>query len=105
VLIERPGSKRARRCEAVIGLPTGVPGSDLDSFSLLLEDALVWDGFLFAGSGDLGPQFVWHVVNGDLFPLAAQHGQSILLYVEELRPAGWSEDDLIRVVDAPSLSV
>jgi hypothetical protein len=103
VIVERPSTRRSRRCEAVIGVPEGFPGGDWDTFWLVLEDALVWDGYLFGAVASSGQQCVWHVVNGDIFPLGAEHAKSLLLYHDRLQPQGWKEEALAFVVDAPDL--
>ena len=57
VLVERPGLKRPKRCELVVSDATWNPADDFNSFLMLLEDALVWDGLLFGGRAGLGAQF------------------------------------------------
>jgi len=101
VLVKRPGTKRPRRCQA--GVSPEIPGSGWGNFSVLLEETLLWDGFLFGEVANSGPQYVWHVLDGRIFPLGAEHAAAALLYFEDLQPYGWSDVQLFRVLDAPSL--
>lgn len=103
VLVKRPGTKRPRRCQVATGISPDTPGGGWDTFSVLLEETLRWDGFLFGEVANFGPQYVWHVLDGRIFPLGAEHAAAALLYLEDLQPYGWSEVQLFRVLDAPSL--
>ena len=55
VLVERPGLKRPKRCELFVSDAARVPAEGSNSFLMLLEDAHVWDGLLFAGRAGLTP--------------------------------------------------
>ncbi len=70
---------------------------------------MAWDGYLFTtvavGDSDQSVSCVWHVLNSDLFPLEADHAQSLLLYLDYLAPTGWSLANVDRVGDAPNLNL
>jgi hypothetical protein len=102
VLVERPGAKRSRRCELVTDGNGRIADLDQDRLVPLLEETLIWDGFLCAGVRDRG-LCVWHVVNGETFGLGADHAATVLAYLEALRPVPWSESD--PVAAAPELEV
>ena len=75
---------------------------------LLLEETLAWDGYLFADVRTLvstDAQSVWHVLNGEVFALDADHGASLLIYLDALRPLQWTENQLESVVTAPELDI
>jgi hypothetical protein len=104
VLVERPSSKRARRCEVTVDTNTRLSAVDRQRFVPLLEEALAWDGYLCGAVrvGDVNDAHcVWHVLDADLFPLSADHAESLLFYVEGLRPDYWSDDE--EVIAAPTL--
>ena len=107
VLLERPGTKRPRRCEVVTDAVGRMPSEERDRLAALLEETLVWDGYLFAEikvrEGGAA-QCVWHVVNGETFGLAAEHATTLLMYFDALQPTQWSESDDV-IVGAPELEV
>ncbi len=105
VLLKRPGTKRPRRCQVATGIPSGDHGGGWDVFSEVLEETLLWDGFLFGEVANSGPQYVWHILDSRIFPLGAEHGAAVLMYLEDLQPYGWSDVQLFRVLDAPSLEM
>jgi hypothetical protein len=108
VLVERPGQKRPRRCEIAADERGRIGDAELARFMPLLEDTLVWDGYLFAEVRAQAPpsaQSVWHVLNGDVFALDADHAASLLLYLDALRPLQWSERESDAVQRAPDLEV
>jgi hypothetical protein len=106
VLVERPGQKRPRRCEVVANERGRIDDAERMRFVPLLEDSLVWDGYLFA---QVRTQYsphapcVWHVLNNETFPLDADHGASVLLYLEALQPIQWIDSGFDEVVRAPGL--
>jgi hypothetical protein len=102
VLVERAGTKRSRRCELVTDGNGRISSFDRTRLVPLLDETLIWDGFLCAGARDRG-LCVWHIVNGDAFALGAEHAATMLAYLEALRPTPWSESD--PVVEAPELDV
>jgi hypothetical protein len=106
VLVERPGHKRPRRCEVVANESGRIDDAERMRFVSLLEDSLVWDGYLFAQvRAQYSPHApcVWHVLNNETFPLAAEHAASVLLYLEALQPSQWIDSDFDAVVRAPGL--
>jgi predicted RNA-binding Zn-ribbon protein involved in translation (DUF1610 family) len=109
VLAHRPGTKKFRRCEVLTDGYGNLPNDERQRLVGLLVDSFVWDGYLYATVliDDANHQLscIWHVLNGELFPLTADHAQSLLLYVDGLAPSGWSEPDLENVVDAPRLDL
>jgi hypothetical protein len=108
VLLERPGTKHSRRCEVVTGPDGQLSDFDTSRLVSLLEEALIWDGFLLAVirtvMGAPCP-CVWHVLNGELFALGADHGASVLDYLEALRPEHWSGREVNAMIAAPSLQL
>lgn len=106
VLVERPGQKRSRRCEVAANERGQLGAVELERIVPLLEETLVWDGFLFAevrAERTPGVQCVWHVLNGDVFALDADHAVSLLVYLDVLRPLQWSERESDTVQRAPDL--
>jgi RNA polymerase subunit RPABC4/transcription elongation factor Spt4 len=107
VLCHRPLSKQPRRSDARADEYGSLSQVDYDSLAALLDESLIWDGYLFATiiGAPTGESLncVWHVLNGDLYPLEAEHAQSVMLYVDDLKPRGWSIDDLDLIGDAPHL--
>lgn len=108
VLVEKPGSKRSRRCEVRIDGDRRLSRDDLAQLLPLLEETLIWDGYLFAviqGPDSPPASCVWHVLNGDLFGLSAEHASSLLMYLEALRPAGHPDSESAIVIAAPNLEL
>jgi hypothetical protein len=106
VLVERPGQKRPRRCEIAANERGRIGAAERALFEPLLEDTLVWDGYLFAEirmQDSPNAPCVWHVLNGEIFALDADHGASLLLYLEALQPRQWSESNADLVATAPRL--
>ncbi len=107
VVSYRPGSKRPRRCEVQADGFGSLPLDDRQHVTTLLIDSLAWDGYLFATILDEGAlrqaACVWHVLNGEVFPLTADHAQSMLIYLDDLAPSSSLDWYLERTIDAPYL--
>jgi hypothetical protein len=104
VLVERPGSKRSRRCEMSADSDGRISDFDLQRLMPLLEETLVWDGYLLGeirAEDSPEAKCVWHVLNGGVFPLSGEHATSLLFYLEALQPARWSEGEAETVTTAP----
>ena len=106
VLLERPGSKHARRCEVVTGPDGQLGDADVERLVPLLEETLTWDGYLLAvvRNEESAAPCVWHVLNGEVFGLDAEHAASLIDYLAEMRPAYWAGNEAATAITAPELN-
>jgi hypothetical protein len=96
--------KRPKRMELRVGPDGEIPSEQHRALIELLQEDLVREGYLVADIQIDGAEgtCVWHVVNGGVYGLSADHGLSVLLYNEAIWPT-FSEEDASDLVDAPSL--
>jgi hypothetical protein len=106
VLLEGGRGRRPRVLQLTADQEGLLTEQDQQRFVGLLSEILVWDGYLHAVLTIAGKprSCVWHVINGDLFPLPAEHAMAVLLYYEALAvtdPQGqtmWEAADAEHIV-------
>jgi hypothetical protein len=106
VLLEGSRSRRPRRLALLSDNQGLLTEGDQQGFMTFLAELLVWDGYLH-GILSIGGQpasCVWHIVNGDLFPLRADHARAVLLYHEDLSMVAPTFDTIGETTDAPPIS-
>jgi RNA polymerase subunit RPABC4/transcription elongation factor Spt4 len=107
VLIGNPAKRSSRRLE-VYADPNGIlTSSDKERLRSLLSELIIWDAYLHSEVVIDGRTVscVWHIINGDIFPLTAGHGGAILLYYDAVLPKGSTAVEFDEAADAPTLTI
>jgi hypothetical protein len=105
VLINGPSVKRRLRLESVADFGGLVPYGDRELLIGALSGLINLEGYLYADVADpAGPRArVWHILNGDIFGLKADHAEAVLFTFDSLAPTRWSQDRYDELIDAPNL--
>jgi hypothetical protein len=104
-LMEGPHQRRPRTLLLTADAEAFLTVDDQERFTRLFEEIVPWEGYLHAALaiGGEPTSCVWHILNGDVFPLSADHARAMLLYRLDL--AGNDQNGRLRwpLSSAPQL--
>lgn len=71
----------------------------------VLSELIEHEGYIYADISQPEAQgaCVWHILNGDVFGLRADHAEAVLFYFDSLLPTSWTRDRVDELMDAPAL--
>jgi hypothetical protein len=107
ILYGGPPKKRPMRLEVFADEQGAITWDDREGLVRLLSDVATWEGYLRSEvRGEQSTNVcIWHVVNGGIFPLKAEHASAVADYQAPLLPTEGESTIPYEVADAPLLGV